>query len=531
MSNNLLQKLIAAQTDEERSWIVTENLLKSLPTELATALWAAAIPHWFDADILAALCPELTDRAEELYRQLQTISCVEVFADRGHNVHELTRNHLLDHLWQDNPERFRDLSRKAAAYFTQGNKPEIQIERIYHLLIAEPENENGELFNLAQLWSNSYRKAELESLIFNLQQHIAANRVTVAVRAEATFWDGKIKFRFYQHQEALERYEAALALYHEIDDRLGEANTLQEIGDVFQFFKRSTEALQKYEVALVSYHEIGDHLGEANTLKAIGDVFQFLDRRTEALERYELALVFYREIDDHLGEANTLKEIGDILQFFKKSTEALEKYEAALLFYRETCTWLGEANTLKAIGDVFQFLDRRTEALESYKAALSFYREIGARLGEANILKAITVLEENPRIALPSTQNNPSMHTKGNTREPIILNEPNSLNEIPAKVMSKQILQLPLEPDETVIRERARFRLVTLLIHGWVVTIIAVFIIIVIDKYIYYSTPNSEKINIKEQSGTKDLITLVLTTQSTLVGAALGFYFGSRDTK
>ena len=85
----------------------------------------------------------------------------------------------------------------------------------------------------------------------------------------------KIKFRFYQYQEALERYEAALALYREIGDPLGEANTLQEIGDVFQFLKRSTEALLKYEVALVSYQEIKDRLGEANTLKAIGDVLQF----------------------------------------------------------------------------------------------------------------------------------------------------------------------------------------------------------------------------------------------------------------
>ena len=53
--------------------IVTENLLESLPDELATALWAVAIPHWFDTDILAALCPELSDRAEELYQQLQDL--------------------------------------------------------------------------------------------------------------------------------------------------------------------------------------------------------------------------------------------------------------------------------------------------------------------------------------------------------------------------------------------------------------------------------------------------------------------------
>lgn len=170
----------------------------------------------------------LADEAEEPYGDLQKLSCVEIFADRGHNVHELTHNQLLDRLWQDDRERFRDLSGKAAAYFANGDKPESQIERIYHLVIAEPENENSELFNLAQLWSNSYRKAEVESLILNLQQQIAVNRVTGAVKAETSFWDGKVKFRFYRAKEALERYEAALAFYREIGDRLGEANVLLE---------------------------------------------------------------------------------------------------------------------------------------------------------------------------------------------------------------------------------------------------------------------------------------------------------------
>jgi tetratricopeptide (TPR) repeat protein len=389
MSKDLLQRLMAAQTDEERSWIVMENLLESLPEDLARALWSAAIPHWFDAAILVALCPELADKAEELYGDLQKLSCVEVFADRGHNVHELTRNQLLDRLWQDDRERFRDLSGKAAAYFENSNKPESQIERIYHLVIAEPENENRELFNLAQLWSNNYRKAEVESLILNLQQQIAANRVTVAVKAETSYWDGRIKFRFYQVKEALERYEAALAFYREIGNRLGEANTLRAIGDVLQFLDRRTEALERYEAALAFYREIGDRLGEANTLKAIGDVLQFLKRSTEALERYEAALAFYREIGDRLGEANTLIEIGDVLRFLDRRTEALERYEAALAFYREIGDRLGEANTLKAIGNVLQFLKQSTEALERYEAALAFYREIGARLGEANTLKAI----------------------------------------------------------------------------------------------------------------------------------------------
>ena len=73
---------------------------------------------------------------------MQKLPCVEVFAGRGHNVHELTRNQLLDRLSENDLERFRDLSGKAATYFAKGDKPEIQIEWIYHLENSKPTNEN-----------------------------------------------------------------------------------------------------------------------------------------------------------------------------------------------------------------------------------------------------------------------------------------------------------------------------------------------------------------------------------------------------
>jgi tetratricopeptide (TPR) repeat protein len=414
-----------------------------------------------------------------------------MFPERGHNVHELTRNQLLDRLWQDNPERFRELSAKAASYFADGNKPEMQIERIYHLVIAEPANENSELFNLAQLWSNNYRKAEVESLILNLQQHIAANRVTVAVKAETSFWDGKIKFRFYQATAALESYEAALSFYSEIGDWLGEANTLQEIGDVLLFLERSNEALQWYEVALTYYSEIGDCLGKANTLKALGNVLQFLKQSTEALEKYEAALACYREIEDRLGEANTLKAIGDVFRLLKQSTEALEKYEIAL----------------------------------------SFYREIGTCLGEANTLKAMAMLAEDYVIGLTSTQNDLNQDTQSDRNEPISVDEASEkklsksfLNSELAKSRLQEIKGKPLAVIKKEIRSQLRSQLAKVILYVWVATIILCFVDIGFDKYIY-STHNTVKVI------NKDLITLILSAQSSLVGAVIGFYFGTRDTK
>jgi hypothetical protein len=84
-------------------------------------------------------------------------------------------------------------------------------------------------------------------------------------------------------------------------------------------------------------------------------------------------------------------------------------------------------------------------------------------------------------------------------------------------------------PPLPILQERTRSHLAKLLVYSFIVTVIAIFINIGIDKIFYYTAP--DKANFKEQTGGKDLINLVLTTQSTLVAAAIGFYFGTRDNK
>ena len=343
MNSELFQKLAKAQTDEERSWIVTESLLATLSPELAAAAWAAVVPHWFNAEILAALRPELQAQSSQLYTKLQALSFVEEFADRGHDVHDLTRNLMLKHLWQEHQDEFITLSQRAAEYFGRNNQqPETQIEWLYHLIVVDREWKGSEFWNLAQNWDNSFRVAELESLIAALLEQIAAERVETLAKAEVYYWAGKAKFRVYKAKEALERYEEALAFYRNIG--VSEAPPVEA------------------------------RLGEANTLQAIGDVLQFLDRRTEALERYEEALAFYRDIGDRLGEANTLQAIG-ILQ--DDLTVGLEYCQAALELYRQIGTKYSQSrNLIYFTSTILLKLERQTEAIDALNRAIELAKEI-----------------------------------------------------------------------------------------------------------------------------------------------------------
>jgi tetratricopeptide (TPR) repeat protein len=320
-----------AQTEEERSWIVTENLIGTLSNEMQRMVWAAAIPHWFNAEILAVMRPEVQINIDDLYLEIQKLAFVEVFPERGHNIHEQTRKLMLKHLWNENEAEYTAISERLVAFFEQRETEAfLQIEWLYHLTVVDREWRSSELFSLAQDWINNFRQAETESLLRSLNEQIDTARISTPAVAEIYYWNGRANARFYKTEKGYEFLQQALKAYREVGDRLGEANTLQAIGDVLQFLDRSNEALANYEQAIGIYREVGDRLGEANTLQAIGDVLQFLKRSNEALANYEQAIGIYREVGDRLGEANILHEFG---QLQENSENSLVYFQQAQAIY------------------------------------------------------------------------------------------------------------------------------------------------------------------------------------------------------
>jgi tetratricopeptide (TPR) repeat protein len=65
-----------------------------------------------------------------------------------------------------------------------------------------------------------------------------------------------------QSQEALQSYNQALQIIREVDDRFGEANTLNNIGGVYSI-SEPQEALKYYNLALPIRRSVGDRAGEA----------------------------------------------------------------------------------------------------------------------------------------------------------------------------------------------------------------------------------------------------------------------------
>jgi tetratricopeptide (TPR) repeat protein len=129
-------------------------------------------------------------------------------------------------------------------------------------------------------------------------------------------------------------------------------------------------------MALNAARQNEDRLGEANTLQAIGDVQQFLDQRTAALENYQQAIEIYRQVGARLGEANVLKELGALCA-------AENDYEQALIYYQQRAeinqqiqNIYGAAYTYRYIAETLIKLDQVPAAVMAYQKSIKFFTAI-----------------------------------------------------------------------------------------------------------------------------------------------------------
>lgn len=95
-----------------------------------------------------------------------------------------------------------------------------------------------------------------------------------------------------------------LVLYKQINDRLGEANTLLGLGELQRKLGRNEQARTAYDQAITLFKQIDDRHGEANAQFKLGDLHLISSRRDEAEAAYEQAMDIYKQIDDRLGQAN-----------------------------------------------------------------------------------------------------------------------------------------------------------------------------------------------------------------------------------
>jgi tetratricopeptide (TPR) repeat protein len=185
----------------------------------------------------------------------------------------------------------------------------------------------------------------------------------------------------------------AMELYHELDNPLGEANALNYLGVIQRLTKAYAQAKESFTRALGIYSDLDDLIGQANALNYLGVLQQATGEFPDAAVSQQRALSLYHLLDDKLGEANALLGLGVVQQSMSEYLPAAGSLRQALSLYQEIDSRLGQANALKYLGHVQQLSGDYPAASISLRQAFSLYQELGNHRGQADALKYLKSIQ------------------------------------------------------------------------------------------------------------------------------------------
>jgi CHAT domain-containing protein/tetratricopeptide (TPR) repeat protein len=190
-------------------------------------------------------------------------------------------------------------------------------------------------------------------------------------------------------QKALDFFNQALLIERALGDRSEEATLLNNLGVVYRWLGETQKALYFHNQALSLLRAVGDRSEEARTLNYIGMVYGSLGELPRALDFFNQALPMWRAVSNRNGEATTLINIGFVYDSLGAWQKALDFYNQALAIARTVGNRNGEAATLNNMGRIYDSLGEKQKALDFYNQALPIMRVVGDRLGEATTLHNI----------------------------------------------------------------------------------------------------------------------------------------------
>jgi tetratricopeptide (TPR) repeat protein/transcriptional regulator with XRE-family HTH domain len=233
----------------------------------------------------------------------------------------------------------------------------------------------------------AWARAERASLLACLDYAVAANQHDRVVALTAGV-SGLL-----QHDgpwaDAVTRHTAAVQAAQYLGDRLGQANSLSDLGDARRLVGDFPAAVQAQERALGIYRDLGNRLGQANALYDLGGVLQLTGDYPAAVHSQEEALGIYRDLDNRLGQANSLHHLAIVRRLTGDFPVAISVLQEALGIYRDLDNRLGQANALNLLGDVLAMTGDFPAAVQVLEEALGIHRDLGYRRGQADALNRL----------------------------------------------------------------------------------------------------------------------------------------------
>jgi tetratricopeptide (TPR) repeat protein len=178
----------------------------------------------------------------------------------------------------------------------------------------------------------------------------------------------------------------ALGILERLGDKKRMADVNLSLGKRYeiQYNLDPAKVLPVYEKSLALYKEMNDPKGEAETLKALAS-FTYRSNHQHKAEDYsnvqeytEKALAACRKVKDREGEAWSLSWLASLHRRAGQYDKAVENYEASLAIDRELGDKEKQVAPLTYLGGAYRDWGKYEKAVESYERLLALCRELKA---------------------------------------------------------------------------------------------------------------------------------------------------------
>jgi tetratricopeptide (TPR) repeat protein/transcriptional regulator with XRE-family HTH domain len=192
-------------------------------------------------------------------------------------------------------------------------------------------------------------------------------------------------------------HQTALAAARQAGDRLGEADTLAELGVLQRLTGGLRAAAATLAGAVALFHDLGDLPGQAYALNHLGFLGSLTGDYPAAAASHQQALALFGYLGDQSGQAWTLTGLGLLQQLTGDHAAAAASHQQALGLYCDLGDLPGQAYALNALGVAQQETGDYPAAAASQRQALALFRDLGDRLGQAYALNDLGLVQQQTR--------------------------------------------------------------------------------------------------------------------------------------
>lgn len=177
--------------------------------------------------------------------------------------------------------------------------------------------------------------------------------------------------------KAMEYYQLSRKKAEQMEDKLGVAAALLNIGIIYSDLSEYTKALDYQTKSLKMFREIGDKRGIGICLNNLGNIYKNQSNYSKALEYFQHSLTIQEERADTFEIMTCFNNIAYVYEKLSDFSKATEYFETGKKYAERIKNTKGIISSLAGIGNILLSTGKQKEAENYYKKVLKLATESG----------------------------------------------------------------------------------------------------------------------------------------------------------